>query len=60
MCSWCQAPEGFCFCGTNKDPQGRTAPCGAKGSEGYCSACQHTAGAVPAETGEQGYDYEEY
>jgi hypothetical protein len=29
-------------------------------SEGYCSVCGHSAGSVPADTAEHGYDYAEY
>ncbi len=59
MCSWCSSYEGFCFCGTSKDPEGRYEPCGAR-SEGTCSRCGHSAGPVPADTSDQGYDYVEY
>jgi hypothetical protein len=60
MCSWCQVTEGFCFCGSNKDPDGSTTPCGAKSPDAYCSVCSHSAVAVPAGTDDQGYDYQEY
>jgi hypothetical protein len=60
MCMTCQSTEGWCFCGTNKDPQSRTAQCGARGSDGYCSVCGHAAGAVPADTSQMEYDYQEY
>jgi hypothetical protein len=59
MCSWCEVTDSYCFCGTTKDPEGRTAPCGVR-SDGYCSVCGHSSGSVPADTSEHGYDYAEY
>ena len=58
MCRYCPADNGYCFCGTNKDPQGRNAPCEVTtSSDGYCNACGHVAGEVVAEVP---YDVEEY
>ena len=61
MCSWCSVTDSYCFCGTTRDPDGGSQPCGVRNDpSGYCSRCGHSAGMVPADTSAHGYDYAEY
>jgi hypothetical protein len=61
MCSWCNTTEGFCFCGSSKDPDDRTEPCGVKSDPSQtCPRCGHEGKAIPADTSSQGSDYVEY
>ena len=61
MCSQCAVTEGFCFCGTTMDPQGRTEPCDVKKDPStHCPRCDHDAGAIPLDVSTLGDSYTEF
>ncbi|MFL6145073.1 MAG: hypothetical protein ACJ72N_24805 [Labedaea sp.] len=61
MCSWCQTTEGFCFCGSSADPDGRAEACGVRTDpDNECPRCGHCAGPVPLDTSQHSHDYAEF